>query len=212
MTTDPAATDGHTWTVSGSRQRIDDPWCMLRQDDVVLPSGARIDGYYVWDSPHIATVIPVTPDGRWVLCRQYRHAVGRVMLQFPAGMISDGERPEAAALRELEEETGYTARKLEHLADLAMYPTKLSGWHHIYLARDVVRTGSKADDPHEPIETVIVTEPELHKLIDTGELQVGDSMAGVLLAFRALAGDRARTKTEGHREASATSTPAADTQ
>jgi 8-oxo-dGTP pyrophosphatase MutT (NUDIX family) len=161
-------------------------WFKVRQDDVEMPSGATIDGYYVWESPHIATVVPVTTDKRFVLCRQYRHAVGKVMLQFPAGIVGAGESPEAAARRELEEETGYTAGELEHLGDIAVYPTKLSGWHHLYLARDVQPGGTVVDDPHEPIEVVLASTSELYRMVDTNQFQVGDSVAAALLATRRL--------------------------
>ena len=186
MNSDATAEHVRPWEVSASRPRIDDAWFRVRQDDVEMPSGASIDGYYVWESPHIATVVPVTPDGLFVLCRQYRHAVGRVMLQVPAGIVAEGESPEAAARRELEEETGYRAGTLEHLGDIAVYPTKLSGWHHLYLAREVVPDGARMDDPHEPIEVVLTAAEELYRMIDNNEFQVGDSVSAVLIAFRRL--------------------------
>jgi len=188
MATEVTAADTSPWVVASSRRRIDDSWFRVRQDDLVLPSGHEINGYFVWESPDIATVVPVTPGGRFVLCRQYRHAVGRVMLQFPAGGIGDGESAEDAARRELEEETGYTAGSLEPLGRTAAYPTKLSGWHHLFLARDVVAGGCKADDPHEPTQVLTVTAAEIHQLLDSGQVQVGDSVSAALLALRRLGG------------------------
>lgn len=72
-----------------------------------LPDGHEIDWYYV-DTPPSVMVVPVTAEGSLVLVRQYRHNLQSYALELPAGMISEREAPEKAALRELEEETGFT--------------------------------------------------------------------------------------------------------
>src|SRR5215469_11646974 len=73
---------------------------------VQMPDGYQCDWYYV-DTPPSVMIVPVTADGNLVLVRQYRHNLKAHVLEFPAGTISDGEEREAAALRELEEETGH---------------------------------------------------------------------------------------------------------
>ncbi|MCC6024556.1 MAG: NUDIX hydrolase, partial [Thaumarchaeota archaeon] len=78
----------------------------LRRELVELPSGKRFYREVVEHSGASA-IVPVTPDGKIVLVRQYRHPVGDYILEIPAGTLKPGEDPEICARRELEEETGY---------------------------------------------------------------------------------------------------------
>ena len=174
------------WELILSTKALDERWFSVRKDTVKLPSGKVLDDYFVWESPTIATVVPVTSEGMFVLCRQYRHAVDKIMYQFPAGAVGKAESAEAAAVRELMEETGYQAKKLISLGSSAAYPTKLSGWHHLFLAKDVDQVQEPIFDESEPIEVVVKTVDELWALIQNNEFQVADSMAAALLAFKKL--------------------------
>ena len=84
------------------------PWCSLRRDEVVLPSGA-LQEYHVFEIGPAVTVVPVLEDGRVVMIGQYRYPTGLTRWELPAGRIGDGETPQATAVRELYEETGYAA-------------------------------------------------------------------------------------------------------
>ena len=96
------------WAVLGSAYLSRKPWLTLRQDRVRLPGGAVIDEYFVLEYPAWVKVVAVTPGDRVVLVRQYRHGLGRVGVELPAGVVELGDpSPEAAARRELLEETGY---------------------------------------------------------------------------------------------------------
>jgi len=100
--------------------------------------------------------------------------------------VDKNESSEEAARRELEEETGYIADKVEFLGDSAAYPTKMSGWHHLYLARDVKPTGEKQEDENEPTRVVLKTPEELWAMIKANEFQVADSLVAALLALKKL--------------------------
>lgn len=115
----------------------------VRKDTVQLPSGKIVDDYFVWESPHIVEVVPVTPNGKCVLVRQDRHGIGKLTHQFPAGAVDEGESLETAACRELEEETGYLGNQLIHLGTTAPYPTKMTGVVDIFLSLDTTPTGKK---------------------------------------------------------------------
>lgn len=174
------------WQQLSSSYSLQEPWFRVRKDEVRLASGKVVDDYFVWESPTIATVVPVTSDGKFVICHQYRYGVDKIMYQFPAGGVGKSESPEEAARRELEEETGYVGSTMEFLGDSAAYPTKLSGWHHLYLAQNVQPTGNKQDDEHEPTRVVLKTPEELWGLITANEFQVADSLVAALLALKRL--------------------------
>jgi 8-oxo-dGTP pyrophosphatase MutT (NUDIX family) len=175
------------WELISSEEALSEAWFKVRKDKVKLPSGKVVNDYFIWESPTIATVVPITKDGLFVLCQQYRHAVNKIMYQFPAGGVNKRETPDQAAHREMKEETGYeTPDQLVKLGDSAAYPTKLSGWHHLYLAKDVEKTAEKLVDENEPTRVVLKTPQQLWKMIQDGEFQVADSLAAGLLALKYL--------------------------
>lgn len=174
------------WKIVSSSKALDEKWFPVRKDVVQLPSGKIVDDYFVWESPHIAMVVPITPDGEFVLVQQYRHAVGKILHQFPAGAVDEGESLEAAARRELEEETGYTASQLVHLGTGAPYSTKLTGVMEVFLALDATPNGRKHYDVQEESNVVIVTKDELLDLLGSGQLQQTDFFAATFLALRYL--------------------------
>jgi ADP-ribose pyrophosphatase len=186
QTSSPANSDIQKWQRVTSSFALSEPWFRVRKDEVRLASGKVIDDYFVWESPDIATIVPITEDGKFILVQQYRYAVDKIMYQFPAGGVGKSEMPEAAARRELEEESGYIASEIEFLGDSAAYPTKLSGWHHLYLAKNVTPTGTKQDDENEPTEVILKTVDELWDMIKNNQFQVADSLIAALLALNRL--------------------------
>src|SRR5215204_3037667 len=85
-------------------------------------------------------VIPVFEDGTVALVRQYRHAAGKYLLEICAGTLNEGEDPETGARRELEEEIGVTAGKLEKLSEFYVSPGFLTEKMHLFLASDLKET------------------------------------------------------------------------
>ena len=86
----------------------------LRRDMVRLPNGKEASREVV-EHPGAVAIVPVLPDGRILLVRQFRHPVGQILLEIPAGKLDAGEDPDVCAVRELEEETGYRAGKIERV-------------------------------------------------------------------------------------------------
>ena len=165
---------------------LDEKWFPVTKHTVELPSGTVLNDYFVWSSPDIAVVVPITSDGKFVVCQQYRFAVDKIMYQFPAGAINKNEEPEAAAWREMEEESGYTGGEMTYLGKVTPFGPKMTGWHHMFLAQNVVMGGQKDDDENEPTKIYLMTATELQQLIEDGEFESGDCLTAALLVFRKL--------------------------
>jgi len=182
----PKTNSVQPWKKISSSKALEEKWFPVRKDVVELPSGKVVDDYFVWESPRIVTVIPVTPEGKFVLVRQYRHAIGKVLHQFPAGAADEGEELAAAAKRELEEETGYLCRELVHLATLAPYATKMTGTEDVFIGLDATPSGRQHYDEQEESESAVKTLEELFALIRNEEVTMTQLPAGLLLALRYL--------------------------
>jgi ADP-ribose pyrophosphatase len=147
-----------------------------------LPNGTEGD----WECirhPGGALAVPVTPEGKLVLLRQYRFATQGRILEFPAGTIEPLEDPADTIKREIEEETGYRARKWEKLGEFFLAPGYSDEIIYAFLAQDLERleTPPKQDED-EDLETVLMTPEELEKAILTGEQVDAKSISSFFLA------------------------------
>ncbi|TMJ24814.1 MAG: NUDIX hydrolase [Alphaproteobacteria bacterium] len=95
------------WRLLESIYSFSDRWLRLRSDTVRLPGGSTLTPYHVIEAADWVNVVAISAAGCILLVEQYRHAVTRTMMEIPAGHVDAGEVPEAAAHRELKEETGY---------------------------------------------------------------------------------------------------------
>lgn len=138
----------------------------LKVDDVVLPNGKEAKREIV-NHPGAVAVIAITDEGKLVLVEQYRKALERSIIEIPAGKLEPGEKPETTAARELEEETGYGARKLEYLQTFATSPGFADELIHLFVARDLYRIEEKADlDEDEFVDLMEVTIEEAEQLVE----------------------------------------------
>ena len=96
------------WKLLDSENLVDVPWLKVAKEKCELPNGKVIDDFYTLWQPDWVMILPRTKDGKWVMTKQYRHGIQKIALEFPAGIIDKGETPEDAAIRELQEECGYT--------------------------------------------------------------------------------------------------------
>lgn len=149
-----------------SRTLLSGGFLEVRRDDVKLPDGSLATREYI-HHPGAVAVVALLDDGRLVLVRQYRYPLGKVLLELPAGKRDRGETTLACAMRELREETGYTAGEWAYGGELhnaAAYSTE-SIW--IWFARGLVG-GAQQLDVGEFIETVLMTPQDLLTL-DAGD-------------------------------------------
>ena len=100
----------------GSRNVWSSKWFSVESIDTKPEWGLGNEPYYTIKSPDSVLILPVTDDGRYIFVRQYRPAVGRYVLELPAGAVDESESADIAAKRELQEETGYSTSGLHLLA------------------------------------------------------------------------------------------------
>ncbi|MHC4862198.1 MAG: NUDIX domain-containing protein, partial [Planctomycetota bacterium] len=126
----------HSFELLGSERAYEGRRVSIRRDRLRGPDGREYTREIV-EHPGAAVVVPFLDDGRLLLVRQYRHPIERAILEAPAGTLEPGEDPAACASRELEEETGYRAGKLERLGTVYPSPGVLSEVMHVFCATEL---------------------------------------------------------------------------
>lgn len=177
-----------SWEMLGREYAYRSPWCAFRVDEVRLPGGQEIE-YGVLESPGVAAVVAITDTGNVVLVRQWRQPAGEFTLELPSGGVETGEKPEAAAERELFEETGYRAKGMEHLASVHTSAGRATEICHLYRCRAVAR-GESCPEPTEFIQVVEVPFGEAVKLALAGEISGAATVLGLLWPDGRLPGGR----------------------
>lgn len=152
----------------------------VRVDTVRLPNGNERPREVV-EHPGAIALVPVLPDGRVVLVRQWRHAVGQVLLEVPAGTREQGEEPAATAARELREETGYTARDLIFLGAFYSAPGFCTENLDCYLALGLT-AGDATPEEDEGITLVSLPLTDLPAIVARGEIHDAKSIAAIAMA------------------------------
>lgn len=157
----------------------------LRRDKVIEPSGVRATREVI-THPGSVVVLPVLPDGRILLIRQYRHATRQYLWELVAGRMDPGETPEVAAARELIEETGYRAKRFRVFLDIFPSPGFLEERMFILLAEGLT-AGEAEPEEDEKITSRAYRRKQLDEMIGGGKLRDAKSVAGILYYFRYLA-------------------------
>ena len=135
------------------------------------------------ESLGFSIVFALTPADRVLLVRQYKHGVGEVVTELPAGVMNDGESPEACASRELAEETGYTGSAPELVRTFLTDPTNSTGRFHVFVVRDATRTCEPQNDVTEDIEVELAPVDEVRAMALDGRIGSGSQVAAVLVAL-----------------------------
>jgi len=140
-----------------------------RVDRLRLPNGVEGEYEYI-RHPGAGLAVPITADGKFILVKQYRFAIERYLLEFPAGTLEVDEIPEIAIKRELEEETGYRAHSWQKLGEFFICPGYSDEIIHAYLAQDLEELANPpAQDEDEEISLVMLDRAEIESLIRSGK-------------------------------------------
>jgi ADP-ribose pyrophosphatase len=152
----------------------------LRIDTVELAGGARARREVV-EHADVVAIVPLLEDGDVLLVRQYRLPTEQVMLEVPAGGVDGGETPEDAAQRELREECGRRAGRLERLGGFYVSPGFCSEFVHVFLATELEPSPLRPD-PDEQLAVVRVPLVEALRLVSAGEIRDAKSIIGLTWA------------------------------
>jgi ADP-ribose pyrophosphatase len=154
-------------------------------DQVIEPEASKPARREVVRHAGAAAVVPCLPGAKILLIRQYRYAPDSYLWEIPAGILEPGEKPENCAARELTEETGYTAEKIEFLARIHSSPGFSDEVVHLFRA-DNIRPGTARPDPEEHLEVRAFDILEAIDLISAGLITDSKTVSGILLAARDL--------------------------
>jgi 8-oxo-dGTP pyrophosphatase MutT (NUDIX family) len=154
----------------------------VRHDEVREPGGV-VAGRDIVVHPGSVVVMPVFPDGKILLIRQYRHTARDFLWELVAGRVDQGESPVAAAHRELAEETGYAARRLKKLLEIFPSPGFVAEVMWIFAATGLTH-GAAHPEEDERIEARRFSLRQAERMIRSGKLRDAKSIAGILYYAR----------------------------
>jgi ADP-ribose pyrophosphatase len=143
-----------------------------------------MDDYFVRVGPEVVLVFPLTTEGKVILVRQYKHGAQEILLELPGGFFHAGEEDAAtAALRELQEETGYVSDKITKLHTILDNPTKDTHRLHLFIAEEAHLTAAQSLDVSEDIEVVRIPLTDITEQVVQGNIRVSGSVALIFLAL-----------------------------
>ena len=166
------------WNELSQRELLQTPVLTVNEITSAAPNGEN-GTYIVMDAPDWVIVIPEI-DGKFLMVRQWRHGNKSVSIEFPGGVINRGEKPEDAARRETEEETGYKAEKLTYLGCANPNPALMRNRVHFFTAENLVSTGVQHLDDDEFVEYLEIPVDEVYEKIGSPEYPHALMMSALL--------------------------------
>lgn len=173
----------HTGEMKNSKLMYEGRVIKVYKDTVSLPNGNTVD-LDIARHPGASAVVPITDDGHFVLIHQYRYAADGYIYEVPAGKLDHvGEDPLDCAMRELTEETGYTAKNWTKLVSIKTTPGFSDEIIHIFMA--IGLTEGKTEHEHdEVIEPHLFTRKEIEQMLDDGTIVDAKTLVGLYAALR----------------------------
>ncbi len=175
-----------SWKTLASEYVYNDRWFIARKDKCQMPDGKIVEPYYVMEFPNWCNVVVLTEDEKIVLVRQYRHAINLTTLELPGGVIDKGETPEQAALREIQEETGYQVNELELLYTTSPNPATNNNTAYLYLAKNAKPILSQNFDYFEDMDVLLFSKGEIRQMLVENKFMHGVQIGALYAAFERL--------------------------
>jgi ADP-ribose pyrophosphatase len=173
------------WQRLASRIVYHTPFFSIRQDECRLPDGRTVSDYYVMQEPDIVMVFALTPARELLLVEQYKHGIGQICMELPAGM-SESDDHLAEAQRELREETGYEAAEWQHWTTFIKNPTRNDNRLHLFYAADALQVGAQDLDANEAIRVHHVPITQIRDWLTNEPAHVIGSVACILYGLHKL--------------------------
>jgi len=167
------------WNTIKSEKKADFPLFIVYQDIVELPNKLKLD-YYCVDKIPVVVVLPIISD-KIVMVKQYRYPIRSESLEIPAGHLWPDEYPKECAIRELKEETGFTAGKMEKILKYHPSTEYSTQVYHIFVAEDL-KEGETAREKYELIDMEILSVKSVIDKILNGKITCGRTITAVFLA------------------------------
>jgi ADP-ribose pyrophosphatase len=170
------------WETIASKLQFSGWRLTVRTDTVRNPRGLEVTRDVVVHPGAVAIVARPTAD-EVILIRQYRHSTGEELIELPAGTKEDGEDPAVTAARELTEETGYTAARMNPVAEFYTAPGFTNELMHIFEATGLTPGAQNLEDD-EFIDVLRVGRDDALRMVDDGRIRDAKTIAGLLMVFR----------------------------
>ena len=176
-----------SWKTISSEYLYHDTWFTIKKETCETKEGKIISPYYVYEFPTWVTAVALTEDGKVILERQYRHALGLTNYEIPGGCVDDTDANlEDAIARELLEETGYRFEKFEYLGKTSSNPSTNNNWMHMYLATGGKLMQEQKLDHNEEIEVYLFSIDELKQMLRENQIIQSMHVSAIFYALARL--------------------------
>lgn len=175
------------WKTLSTRYLFRDNWLTLRADRCQKPDGKIIDPYYVYEFPAWVTAVPITQEGKVLMVKQYRHALGEVCIEIPGGCVDASDQDFTKAIaRELLEETGYAFAHYEPIGITSANPSTHNNIMHMFLATGGRQLQPQQLDDGEDIELLLCSPDEVKALLEQNAIMQSMHVTALFYAFKKL--------------------------
>jgi len=171
-----------SWEKISSKRAYKNPYMVIDEHRIVLPNGEK-KSYYVSNQDRLAVCIIARDSmGRFLIQKEFRYPAGKVLYEFPGGLVEKRETPLQGAKREFQEETGYRARNWKLLGSFFASPSRTNLRYFAYAAKDLVFIGDSPDEA-EFLEHEWVRELKLRNMVKNGTLNTQTELAVLLMYY-----------------------------
>jgi 8-oxo-dGTP pyrophosphatase MutT (NUDIX family) len=175
------------WKTLSSEYVYKDNWFTARKDRCEKPDGKIVENYYVLEFPEWATALAITGEGRIIMVKQYRHALGEECIELPGGCVDSTDASlEDAIRRELLEETGYAFETVHYLGKTSPNPSTNNNLMHMFIATGGIKVQEQKLDENEDIEVHEISMVQLKRLIEEKRIVQAMHMTTIFYALRYL--------------------------